>query len=178
MIPRSLPLLAALLLSPGLYAQDIDLKLDRLAPLAKEHAIVDLTADQIKAALAAAPKEAGKVVELQDKLKGVESVHVRTFEFDKEGVYTQADLDPIRTQLKAPGWSKVISVKEKDETVEVYMLTRDAKAAGFAVLAAEPKELTVVHIVGALKLNDLQAVVNSNISFDMAALSKQAQESK
>ena len=172
---RSLILAAAILAAPGLFAQKLDLNLDHLIPLAKEHAVIDLNADQIKAALAVKEKsgEADKD-KMKDKLSGLESLQVRTFEFEKEGAYKESDVESIRKQMSGPGWSRIISVKEKDEAVDIYMLTREGKAAGFRVLAAEPRELTIVNVSGSITVNDLQALVNSSITYDLAALQKEA----
>lgn len=171
-------LAAGLLLTPGLFAQKLDIQLDRLVPLAKEHVVVDLTADQIKALLATKLADSPKAKSLEARLAGLESVHVRVFEFAGPNKYSQADLDSIRQQVRAPGWSKVVSVKDEGETVEVHMMARDGKSAGFAVVVAEPDELTVVNIVGTLTLDDLKAFSNSGISIDLLAMSTKAAVSK
>lgn len=165
-------LTAGLLMAPGLFAQKVEINLNRLIPLAKEHVVVDLTGDQIRAALGSRLKDSAKGQRLEAKLAGVESVHVRVFEFANANAYSQTDIEPIRKQLQAPGWSKVISVKDEGETVEVHMLTRDAKTAGFTVLVAEPKELTVVNLVGTISLSDLQGFANSGINVDVLAMMK------
>jgi hypothetical protein len=46
-------------------------------------------------------------------------------------------------------------VSEEKELTEIYMRTEQGKVAGFAIIAAEPKELTVVAIEGTINLNDL-----------------------
>jgi hypothetical protein len=53
------------------------------------------------------------------------------------------------------------------------MLSQNGKTAGFLLISAEPKELTVVHIVGSIDLASLQAVVKSTISYDLKSAAGQ-----
>jgi hypothetical protein len=96
---------------------------------------------------------------VQNLLANLKGITVRHFEFAQEGQYRQEDLDPIRTQLRAPGWSKIIGERNEHESSEIFTKTDNNNGAprvtGFAVLAAEPKELTVVYIEGAIDLADL-----------------------
>jgi len=95
-----------------------------------------------------------KAKALIDNLK---AVTVRSFEFDQEGQYKIEDLAKIREQLRAPGWSKIVGVNEKQgrELTEIYTKSEQGKMAGVVIIAAEPKELTVVVIDGNI---DLEAV--------------------
>ena len=52
------------------------------------------------------------VREMLQKLKGI---YVKSFDFEKEGAYSDADVEAIRSQLRAPAWSKVVSVRSKKE---------------------------------------------------------------
>jgi hypothetical protein len=93
------------------------------------------------------------VKKLVDGLKGI---YVKSFEFDSEGQYTAADMETIRTQLRGPGWTRLVNVmSKKDGNCEVYMLFNGDQVGGLAVLVAEEKELTVVNIVGPVDLDKL-----------------------
>lgn len=98
-----------------------------------------------------------KVKELVSGLKGV---YVKSFEFEAEGQYTDADLESVRSQLRNPAWSRIISAKsKKDGTIEVYLMHAGGQISGLALLAAELKQITVINIVGPVnleKLTDLQ----------------------
>ena len=131
--------------------------LDGLASKAKESVDITLDSTMLQAAggfLGGNNKEKD-AVKLKELLSGLKSISVRSFEFKEDGQYRIEDLDPIRAQLRAPGWSKIVSVTEEKELTEIYMRTDQGKVAGFAIIAAEPKELTVVAIEGAIDLNDL-----------------------
>ncbi len=97
--------------------------------------------------------------ELKEIIAGLKGVYVKNFEFINEGEYTDADIAPIRAQLKAPGWARFVNVINKREgrKIEVYLMTapQGARVEGLAILAAEPKALTVVNIVGIIDIEKL-----------------------
>jgi hypothetical protein len=130
--------------------------LDGLASKAKES--VNITLDSNLLQMAGGFLGNGKgadeaqTKELLTKLKGIT---VRSFEFNEAGQYRMEDLEPIRAQLRSPGWSKIVSVQEKDEMTEIYTRTEQGKVVGFALIAAEPKELAVIAIEGSIDLSDL-----------------------
>jgi hypothetical protein len=135
--------------------------LDGLASKAKESVDITLDSNLLQMAggfLAGAGKDGkdGKDAEaLKQLLAGIRAITVRSFEFNETGQYRMEDLEPIRAQLRTPGWNKIISSKSKEETSEIYTRTEQGKIVGFAIIAAEPKELTVVAIEGTINLNDL-----------------------
>jgi hypothetical protein len=90
-------------------------------------------------------------------LSGLKGIYIRSFEFNRENAYTMDDVDRIRKQLTAPGWSKFISVDSKRdrELVEIYSWQEGGASGGLAILVAEPMELTIVNIVGPIDLSKL-----------------------
>ena len=141
-------------------AQDMRLQLGSLDKFeARATESVDVTLDGKLLELARVflnakkPKEAA----IKEVVAGLKGVYVKVFEFDKEGEYTASDLDTIRTQLRAPAWARMVGVKSKKdgENVEVYMTITGAQIGGIAVIATEPKRLTVVNIVGTIDLDKL-----------------------
>src|SRR5262249_42126770 len=156
-LAATLSILAA---SPA-YAQDpakIDMShLDKFADRADK--VIDVTVDGQLLRLAASflnekrsPDE-GKIKEL---ILGLKGVFVKRFEFEKEGEYTMADVDSIRSQLNAPGWSRVANVRSKREgNYDVVIMSEGSVVKGLAVLAAEAKAFTVVKVVGPIDLAKL-----------------------
>lgn len=94
---------------------------------------------------------------MKELIKNLKGVYIRSFEFDKENEYTEADVEAIRNQLRAPAWSSVVGVRSKreGENTEVYFMGQPEDLAGLAIIAAEPKELTIVNIVGPIDLDKL-----------------------
>ena len=129
--------------------------LDGLASKAKESADITLDSNLLQMAggfLAGAGKDGNDVKGL---LAGLKAITVRSFKFNETGQYRMEDLEPIRAQLRSPGWSKIISSQSKNEISEIYTRMEQGKVAGFAIINAEPRELTVVAIEGSINLNDL-----------------------
>jgi hypothetical protein len=142
-------------------AQDARLQIDqlnRLAPKATE--VVEVTLDERSLRLAARflssnnPDEA-KVKEIVSGLKGV---YVRVFEFEKPGEYSSNDLEAVRSQLRQPGWDKIVGVTSNrgGSNVDVHLKYQGDNVIGLAIIAADPKELTVVNIVGLIDLEKVR----------------------
>jgi uncharacterized protein DUF4252 len=148
-----------------LGAQTLDLNLDAVAAKAKEKAEITLEGPLLTLALQKAPDKA------KGALANVSRVLVRHYEFAKAGEYSDSDLESIRKQVSAgAGWARIVNVKEEHESTEIYLLNQGGKAGGFLLVAAEEKELTVIHVVGSIdlaSLASLQEVVNSTIHYDL-----------
>jgi len=147
-IPRGISLLCLALAS--LAAQEVKIP-STLGARASEK--VDVTLDGNLLQLAARFLSDSKTDEAQVKklIAGLKSIYVRTFEFEKEGEYNPADVEAVRAQFRAPGWSRIVSTQGKNENAEVFVLTqKDGKFAGLAVVSAEPKEVTIVSIAGSI----------------------------
>src|ERR1019366_1327180 len=92
-------------------------------------------------------------------------------EFDKAGSYSDTDLEPLRKQVsEGNGWSRIVNVKEKDESAEVFVQTQGGKVTGCLVLAAEAKELSVVYLLGTLTVAQMKELVDSSVVYNLAAL--------
>lgn len=157
------PLLIAFLLTlvpvMSAKAQDSRIQLSGLDHLAaKASQTVDVNLDERLMRLAARvfdDKDADER-EVKKLVAGLKGIYVKSFEFDTEGQYAPADLETIRTQLRAPGWTRLVNVTSKKEgMVEVYLLFNGDAIGGLAVLHTDEKELTVVNIVGPVDLDKL-----------------------
>jgi hypothetical protein len=145
-----------------LGAQEIKLpaSLDRLAAKATE--VVDVTMDANLLQLASRflsdkdPDEA----HVKKIIGGLKGIYVRSFEFEKPGEYQQSDIEPVRTQLHTPAWSRIVGVRsvKSGDNSEVYLKTENGKIGGLVILVTEPKQLTIVSIEGTIdpdQLNEL-----------------------
>ena len=151
-----------LLLAPAIAAaQGARLQLDSLERLAaRASETVNISIDQGMLQIASSVLNANgndpKVKELVSALKGI---YVRVFEFDSDQPY-EADLDPVRRQLTSKQWVRIVSVDSRRdrEMVEVYSFKEGDSTNGLAIVVAEPRELTVVNIVGPIDLAKLGAL--------------------
>ncbi len=146
-------------------AQTLDFNFDALAAKAKQKAEITLQGSLLAQALQMAPDK------VKTAVANVTRVDVHHYEFDQTGQYAETDLDAIRKQVSS--WPRILSVKQEHENVEVYMLSQDGKPAGFLLIVAEPKQLTVVHVVGTIDLANLAEVVNSTIHYDLKGVGGQ-----
>lgn len=90
-------------------------------------------------------------------VSGLQGVYVRSYTFDEPVSLAAADIASLREQLVAPAWSRIVGARSRKEQtdVEVYIRIDGDKATGLTVLAVEPKEFTIVNIVGAIDLEKL-----------------------
>ena len=99
------------------------------------------------------PEQAG-AKKIVSSLSGI---YVRSFKFDTDFGYPKSDVEGVRRQLSAPGWSRIVEARSKKEqtNVDVFILIEKEKAMGLAIIASEPREFTIVNIVGKIDLADL-----------------------
>jgi len=136
----------------ALWGQEIRLpaNLEKLAEKAEESVTVTLDSNMLR--LIARFDRDG---EARKALEGVDKVYVRSFQFAFEDEYKTSDVEPLRAQLQAPTWSRIVGVRSKrfngDGDVDVYFKDGgNGKLAGIVILVAEPRELTLVSITGSL----------------------------
>lgn len=139
----------------------LQINLDHLAPKAAK--VIDVNIDGALLQLARSFLSDKKPNEARAKevIAGLKGIYVKSFEFDKEGGYSPGDVEAIRSQLRTPLWSRIVGIISKNEgdNVEVYTRIEGTQIIGLAVVSAEPKQLTVVNIVGPIdisKLRDLE----------------------
>jgi hypothetical protein len=156
------PLLAALLIiAPALVAKAQDSRiqmstLDHLAAKASQTVDVNIDERLMKMAAKLFSDSDADEREVKKLIAGLKGIYVKSFEFETDGQYVAADLEPIRTQLRGTGWTRMVNVTSKKEgSVEVYLLFSGETVGGLAVLVTDDKELTVVNIVGPVDLDKL-----------------------
>src|SRR5215471_20010994 len=161
----STALLAAVCVATPAYAQNARLQidhLDRLFPKAVE--TIDVRVDGSLLLMASKFLRSDKADEaaVKEIVQALKGVYVKGVEFDKEGEYSDADVESIRQQLSAPGWERIVGVRSKrdGQNVEVFlMINNDAVIEGIGVLISDPKQVMVVNVVGPLdpeKINNLR----------------------
>ncbi len=104
--------------------------------------------------LSADDPEEAQAKKLCTSLRGI---YVRHYTFEKDYAYPKADIDRVRRQLSAPGWNRIVEARSKKENtdVDVFVLIEGEKAQGLSIIASEPREFTIVNIVGSIDLEQL-----------------------
>jgi hypothetical protein len=152
--------LATLALAAPLSAQRVNLDFPGLSAHAVE--TVDVTIDGELLKLASKFFDRGDPDEraAREIVSKLEGIYVRSYTFEKAGEYDRTVVDRVREQL-GPSWKRIVTVKSRDrENVEIYVDTRgDAKTvAGLMVISAEPRELTLVNLVGPVDIEKLSSL--------------------
>jgi hypothetical protein len=133
--------------------------IEKLAPKAAEAVNIEIDGILIKFAGSILSDEDADERAVKELVTGLRGVYVRSYEFKSAGEFAEADVAALREQLRAPGWTRVMDVKSKRldfGDAEVYLATAGGRVEGFALLVVEPRELTVVNIVGALDLDKIR----------------------
>ncbi len=141
-------------------AQDFKIppSIDKLADKAEE--VVDVTMDSSLLQLASrflSDKDADEA-KVKRLVAGLKGVYVKSFEFKNAGEYDDSDIAAMRAQLKPPMWSRIVGVRSKrdGDNADVFIANDGGQISGLVIISAEPKELTVVSIVGQIKPEDLR----------------------
>jgi hypothetical protein len=90
-------------------------------------------------------------------IEGLDGIYVREYEFDKEGQYSMEEIDQLRKYFETSEWTSVVRERERKsgETTDVMVKLVNGESHGMFILTAEPKELTIVLILGPVRMQDL-----------------------
>lgn len=141
----------------------------------KASEVVDVTLGTWPLALASKLMEADdpESVEMKKVISGIKSIAVRSYEFDSDFAYSKEDVDTVRAQLAAPGWTQLAQVRKRNaaQEVDVYIALDDDRVNGFAIIASEPRKFTILNIVGAIDIDQI-AKLRRHIDLPDLALSE------
>jgi hypothetical protein len=108
---------------------------------------------------------AAKFMEGKDKddaavrqlIQGLDGIYVRDYEFDKEGQYSMDDIERLRQAFETPEWSPIVRERERKggESTDVLVKLVNGESHGMFILSAEPKELSIVLILGPIRMEEL-----------------------
>jgi hypothetical protein len=90
-------------------------------------------------------------------IEDLDGIYVRDYEFDKEGQYSMEDIQKLRSYFETNDWSPIVHERDKKsgESTDVMMKMVNGQTHGLFVLDVEPKELSIVLILGPVKMEDL-----------------------
>jgi hypothetical protein len=131
----------------------INLDWDALAAKAIEKVEVNVSPDmlQLGAKFLGQAKPGEK--NMSEMLADLKGVWIRSLKFAKEGEYSQDEVQKFVSKVTASGFSPVVNVTksgQKAETAAVLIRQENGKITGTVIVAGEPKELTVVQILGSI----------------------------
>jgi len=90
-------------------------------------------------------------------IEGLDGIYVREYEFDKEGQFSMEEIDKLRQFFETSEWSPIVRERERKsgESTDVMVKLVNGESHGMFILTVEPKELTIVLILGPIKLDEL-----------------------
>lgn len=141
----------------------------------KASEVVDITLGTWPLALASKFMEADDAEsrEIKKVISGIKSIVVRSYEFDSDFAYSRDDVDKVRSQLAAPGWTQLVQVRKQKQAqdVDIFAALDDDRITGLAIIASEPRKFTILNVVGAVDLEQiakLQRHVDLHVDLDDA----------
>jgi hypothetical protein len=90
-------------------------------------------------------------------IDGLDGIYVRSYEFEKPGEYSMDQVETLRKSFETPEWSPMVRERERKngETTDILVKLVNGEPHGMFILTAEPKELTIVLIMGPIRLDQL-----------------------
>ena len=138
--------------------------LERLAPKAAETVNIEIDGFLIKFAGSLLSNEDADEKAVKELVEGLRGVYVKSYEFKSDGQFSEADVAIVREQLRAPGWTRLMDVESRGldfGDAELYVASAGGRVEGIALLVVEPKELTVINIVGSVDVDKLKKLGNT-----------------
>ena len=93
-------------------------------------------------------------------IMGLDGIYVRDYEFEKVGEYSMDHIEQIRHAFETPEWSSMVRERERKtgESTDIMMKLVNGESRGLFILSAEPKELSIVLILGPIRMDDLSKI--------------------
>lgn len=93
-------------------------------------------------------------------IEGLNGIYVRDYEFDNPGQYSLDEIESLRKSFETPEWTPIVRARDRKsgETTDVMMKMVNGESQGMFVLSAEPKELSIVLILGPIRMDELGAL--------------------
>jgi hypothetical protein len=90
-------------------------------------------------------------------IDGLDGIYVRSYEFDKEGKFSLEQVEQLRKYFETSEWSPIVRERERKtgETTDVMVKLVNGETHGMFILTVEPKELTIVLILGPIRMDEL-----------------------
>lgn len=102
----------------------------------------------------------GQDEQARDIINHLQGIYVRHYEFRESADYSDGEVEALRRHFRGPAWNRIVTTRSKGEgdNTDVYLHTKHDQIDGMFIIAAEPRELTLVHIIGPLKPEDLASL--------------------
>lgn len=117
--------------------------------------------------------------EVKQLIDGLDGIYIRNYEFDKPGEYAPEEVERLRASLTGGDWMPLVRERDRKsgESSDVMIRMVNGESHGLFVLSAEKKEVSVVLILGKIRMEDLGKLKGlSGVGGALGAVSHTAHE--
>lgn len=95
-------------------------------------------------------------------IAGLEGIYVRNYEFDKAGEYSADQVEQLRKTFETSEWTPVVRDQDRKtgELSEIMVRQVNGKPGGLFILDVEPKEISIVLILGPVGMEAMSKLGN------------------
>ena len=94
-------------------------------------------------------------------IESLDGIYVRDYEFDKEGQFTAEQAEQLRAYYETNEWSPMVRDRDRKtgESSDIMVKLVNGESHGLLILDIEPKEISIVLIMGPVHMQDLHKVM-------------------
>ena len=98
-------------------------------------------------------------------VEGLDGIYVRDYKFDKEGKFTAEQVEQLRKYFETSEWSPLVRDRDRKtgESSDVMVKLVNGKSGGLFILDVEPKEISIVLILGLCPMEDLGKLLGAAV---------------
>ena len=95
--------------------------------------------------------------ETRHLIEGLDGIYVREYEFDKDVQFSADEVEQLRKYFETSEWSPIVKERQRKtgESTDVMVKLVNGESHGMFILDVEPRELTIVLILGPVHMDDL-----------------------
>jgi hypothetical protein len=99
-------------------------------------------------------RDEAAISQLVERLDGI---YVRDYEFDKEGQFSMEQVDQLRKYFETSEWTPIVRDRDRKtgESSDIMVKMVNGKSCGMFILDVEPKEISIVLILGPVGMEEL-----------------------
>jgi hypothetical protein len=97
----------------------------------------------------------------QRLIESLDGIYVRNYQFDKDGQFTAEQIEQLRAYYESSEWSPIVRDRDRKtgESSDVMVKLVNGQSRGMFILDVEPKEISIVLILGPVHMQDLHRVM-------------------
>lgn len=99
-------------------------------------------------------KDEAATSQLVERLDGI---YVRDYEFAKEGLFSTEQIEQLRKYFETSDWTPIVRDRDQKtgESSDIMVKLVNGKSSGLFILDVEPKEISIVLILGPVGMEEL-----------------------